>query len=284
MKLRHTCRREDAFGRKELIAVIAVVVVLAGLGFAFLRKAKKEAMSDACMNNLKQLGMGTLMYTEDNDRKLPYAYIHYSDQKQSSWDSLVLKYVQSSMRTDKSKPPPSSAVVGQLLSCPQDKVPPLPFAEKWGLKRRTYAMPWHSMDRNNWPPASTNTTGVALWWSASGKGNTSLEQVTNRLKGFSLTSIRTELIPDSAHTMLLTEMAKSNNIVNNSSGGRIRYTADHLDTNTIPTAEYHAGKFSYLLLDGHVERLFPEETVGPMGKTGDGWNTHFGIWSIRAGD
>ncbi len=277
-------RTKAGFGRTELIVTIVVVLVLGTVGLAFMRGSKQVRVTDTCTANLKQLGVAMSMYTEANDRRLPYAFIHMSDVKQSTWDGLVGKYVQASLRTDANKPPPAASVVGQLLSCPLDKVEPLPFAVKYGFKRKTYTMPWHSMDTKNWPPATTNTTGVGLWWASYGKGNTGLDPVTNRLKGIALPSIRTDLILEPAHTMLLTEMARSNNISGNSSGGRIRYTGEQLETNVIPAMEYHGGKFNYLMMDGHVEQLFPEETVGPAGKTGSGWNTHFGIWSIRPGD
>jgi len=272
------------FSRNELIITIVVVLVLGTIGGAFLVRSKKAAVMDTCTANLKQLGLAMAMYSEANDRKLPYAFIHYSDGKQSTWDGLVGKYVQASLRTDPNKPPPSAAVVGQLLVCPRDKIDLLPNGVKYGFKRRTYSMPWHSMDHKNWPPATTNTTGVGLWWASYGQGNTSLNQVTNRLKGFALPSIRTELVLEPAHTMLLTEMARAGNVAGNSSGGRIRFTAEHLETNNIPTEDYHGGKFNYLMTDGHVELLFPEESVGPAGRVGDGWNTHFGIWSLKPGD
>ncbi|MGV3756373.1 MAG: hypothetical protein ACO1QS_13410 [Verrucomicrobiota bacterium] len=272
------------FGRKELIASMAAVVILVVLGVAFVEKSKGGGASNVCLNNLKQLGAGIAMYTESNAQKLPYAFIHYSDSKQSVWDNLASSYVRSSLRgDDKSKPAPSAAVVGNLLQCPEDEVPPLEFAVKHNLQRRTYSLPWHTMDKKNWPPASTNTTGVGLWWASYGQGNTAVSNLTSLPTG-GLPAIRLDMISDAARTMLLTEQAKSNNIASNSSGGRIRYTAEHWEEGVVNPAEYHAGKIQYLMIDGHVETLFPEETVGVAGKTGNGWNTHFGIWSIRPTD
>jgi prepilin-type processing-associated H-X9-DG protein len=271
----------EAFGRLELIITISVIVVLALLGWAFMAKGKAVQKDTVCVDNLKHLGMGMAMYTGANDQKLPYAFIHHDNAKQFVWDGLMGSYLRAAIRgDDKSKPAPE---LGNLLLCPEDKVPPLEFAVKYGFPRRTYAMPWHSMDNMNWPVASTNTTGVGLWWASYGQGNTSVKQLTNYLAG-GLPAIRLSMIPDPMETMLLTEQAKSNNIARNSSGGRIKYTADHLETEVTDPASYQEGKINYLMIDGHVETLSPEATVGPRGRTGAGWNTHFGIWSIRAGD
>jgi len=274
-------REKEAFGRMELVITIAVVVVLGILATVFTVRGKSGGAASVCVSNLKQLGMGMAMYTGANDQKLPYAFIHHDNAKQFVWDGLMGSYLRAAIRgDDKSKPAPE---LGNLLLCPEDKVPPLEFAVKYGFPRRTYAMPWHSMDNMNWPVASTNTTGVGLWWASYGQGNTSIKQLTNYLAG-GLPAIRLTMIPDPMETMLLTEQAKSNNIARNSSGGRIKYTADHLETEVIDPASYQEGRINYLMIDGHVETLSPEATVGPRGRTGAGWNTHFGIWSIRAGD
>lgn len=280
-KYRCRTRRQNAFGRVELIVTISVIAVIGVLVWAFMSKAKPVQKDSVCVSNLKHLGMGMALYTASNDQKLPYASIHYSDTKQSVWDGLMGSYLRAAIRgNDKSKPAPE---LGSLLLCPEDKVPPLDFAVKYGFQRRTYSMPWHSMDNKNWPPSPTNTTGVGLWWASYGQGNTSVKQLTNYVKG-GLPAIRMDMIQDPAGTMLLTEQAKSNNIARNSTGARIRYTADHLEAGVVDPAQYQEGKINYLMNDGHVEPLPPEATVGPMGKTGSGWNTHFGIWSIRAGD
>jgi prepilin-type processing-associated H-X9-DG protein len=273
-------RKQGAFGRGELIITIAVVFILIILGAIFIRKSKGGSTSNVCLSNLKLLGTGITMYTQANAQKLPYAFIHVSNTKQSVWDNLVGSYVQAAVQSEGSA---SATGAGRLLQCPEDKVPPLEFAAKNGLPRRTYALPWHTMDRLNWPPAATNATGVGLWWASYGQGNTAVSNLTSFLAG-GLPAIRMDMISDAAQTMLLTEQAKSNNIAGNSSGARIRYTAEHLEEGVVNPAEYHSGKIQYLMVDGHVETLLPEETVGPKGKPGKVWNTHFGIWSIKPND
>ncbi len=55
----------------ELLAVIAIISILAGLLFPVLGKAKEKARKSACISNLRQLGISVNSYAGSNSDYLP---------------------------------------------------------------------------------------------------------------------------------------------------------------------------------------------------------------------
>ncbi len=56
----------------ELLVVIAIIAILAAILFPVFAQAREAARKTTCLSNLKQIGLGLIMYTQDYDETYPW--------------------------------------------------------------------------------------------------------------------------------------------------------------------------------------------------------------------
>ena len=91
----------------ELLVVIAIIAILAAILFPVFARAREKARQTSCLSNVKQLGLGCLMYAQDYDEKFPFTYMWLAPPDPwplISWRPVVFPYVKNA----------------QLFQCPSD--------------------------------------------------------------------------------------------------------------------------------------------------------------------
>lgn len=82
-------RRLQGFTLIELLVVIAIIAILAAILFPVFAQAREKARQTACLSNVKQIGLASMMYAEDYDELLfPPQTSDGNPNHQITWNGL----------------------------------------------------------------------------------------------------------------------------------------------------------------------------------------------------
>lgn len=114
--------RTRGFTLVELLVVVAIVSLLVSLLLPALARARDSAKTVVCLSNMRQMAIGTVMYTHDNHDFLPSVGMSHGSHmvdEQGSWFRLLEKYCKTS----------------EIYRCPCDRSPwwdqPLPGGTRY---------------------------------------------------------------------------------------------------------------------------------------------------------
>lgn len=260
----------------ELLVVIAIIAILAAILFPVFARARDNARRTACLNNMKQIGLGILQYAQDYDEILPPAlFKNGSTPIPNGWDFMAAAYMGIKVK---------SGGVTQIFQCPNDRVVRTPATET----PRSYAM----TEGRNGVVSSTTTTlpdgsvqKLSVHLAAIGSPSTALMVAefpndVNRFGGSESAFVQRPQAPD---------------------GGGNRSQNCTSGQSTCPTDKIgqpiHMGGWNYLFADGHAKWLKPEATIRTPGvsyspgkslSNGSSCDGTFrfpcGMWTIDADD
>jgi prepilin-type N-terminal cleavage/methylation domain-containing protein/prepilin-type processing-associated H-X9-DG protein len=99
-------KTKHGFTLIELLVVIAIIAILAAILFPVFARARENARRTSCLSNLKQIALGMMQYTQDNDERHPKAFtalpagtippdgeVFFANW--ASWHQVIFPYVKS---------------------------------------------------------------------------------------------------------------------------------------------------------------------------------------------
>ncbi len=138
--LRNRCH--NPFTLIELLIVIAIIAILAGMLLPALNKARESGRSANCLTRLSQLSKAFIFYADDYNS---FMFTHiYTESGPATWAKVLSlqKYMPDKIR-----------------NCPSLKIADNDYFRTYGLYRSTLHRTWYNGKTEGWGNFAVETTG-----------------------------------------------------------------------------------------------------------------------------
>jgi prepilin-type N-terminal cleavage/methylation domain-containing protein/prepilin-type processing-associated H-X9-DG protein len=230
---------DKAFTLVELLVVIAILAILASLLLPALKEAKAKAVTTHCLNNLRQLTLGCLVYASDAEDALPYNMGEpeirrtVARQEYLNWTSSIMSWELDPDNTNtvlltRGGIGPEVGSEAQVYRCPSDTVvSDLQASAGWTRRVRSYSMNAMVGDAGEITRSGTNVNNPDY------RQFFRLSQIPTPSRIFMLVEEHPDSIRDGYFLNLLNPIGS-------------------YEWNDLP-ASYHNGAANFSYADGHVE-------------------------------
>lgn len=279
--------RITSFTLIELLLTVAIISILASLLMVSLKKALAASYDIQCRNSMRGVYLASLLYSEDHKRFPSTSYsssgyisydsklgMGYDGRKMSLSDGLMLNSLAAISRTD------NPQAMTELYHCASDTGSGLNQSSIPGNRHSDYGPRSYAQNAHlEWELYDSMMSTVS-------ERDQALQSGIVAYRGGQLNagwSAKPDKLPNSSKIIYLLESMDIGLL-------GLSYSADMSHTweqsssqfyGTVTETLVHNNAWNYMLCDGHIEQLIPEETWGSLS---NGISKCYGLWSRENGD